>query len=71
MNDKLNIYDFDYLTMQSFVSGLGQPAYRADQIWQWLYSQMVTNFSAMTNLPNDFRSELDSTFEIDTWVPAA
>jgi 23S rRNA (adenine2503-C2)-methyltransferase len=71
MNDKLNIYDFDYLTMQSFVSGLGQPAYRTDQLWQWLYYHLATDFSTMTNLPASFRNELSSTLEFDPWSPAA
>lgn len=71
MSDKLNIYDLDYLTMQSYILGLGQPAYRADQLWQWLYFHLATDFSAMSNLPASFRNQLDSAFVIAPWSPAA
>ena len=39
---------------------LGQPAYRADQVRQWLYKQLVTDPAEMTSLPLTLRTTLAS-----------
>ena len=36
----------------------GEPAFRAKQIYSWLYQQLVTDFTAMTNLPQSLRARL-------------
>ena len=36
----------------------GQPAYRVEQVLQWLYVARVTSWEAMTNLPKALRVEL-------------
>src|SRR2546425_3814501 len=36
----------------------GEPAFRAKQVYSWLYQHLSTNFSAMTNLPQSLRNEL-------------
>jgi 23S rRNA (adenine2503-C2)-methyltransferase len=35
-----------------------EPAYRAKQVEQWLYRELVTDFDAMTNLSRDLRTRL-------------
>lgn len=37
---------------------LGQPRFRARQIWRWLYFNYVENFSAMKNIPGPLRLQL-------------
>ncbi len=37
---------------------IGQPVYRAEQLWQWLYASLVEDFAAMQNLPHSLRTEL-------------
>lgn len=37
---------------------LGQPAYRARQIWDWLYHRFVADWSEMKNLPLSLRQAL-------------
>ena len=39
---------------------LGQPHYRVSQLLDWLYDRRVTNWEAMTNLPNALRDQLRS-----------
>ena len=41
---------------------LGQPAYRANQITEWIYQKRATAFDAMTDLPRDLRTELAAGF---------
>ena len=44
----------------------GQPGYRADQIWRWIYQRRATEFHAMTDLPVHLRAELADRFTILT-----
>ncbi len=40
------------------------PAYRAEQIRQWVYDKGVLDFDAMSNLPSDLRTRLANEWEI-------
>jgi len=42
----------------------GEPAYRATQLAEWLYRKRAKTFDEMTNLPADFRAQLDRDFTI-------
>ena len=37
---------------------IGEPAFRARQLWHWIYHRGVTDFAAMTTLSKDFRVRL-------------
>lgn len=41
-----------------FVRELGQPAYRARQIWDWIYKRYAADFEQMSNLPQALRAQL-------------
>lgn len=43
---------------------LGQPAFRARQVWDWLYRKQVCSFDQMRNLPAGLRAELDGLFSL-------
>ncbi|MGB9757522.1 MAG: 23S rRNA (adenine(2503)-C(2))-methyltransferase RlmN [Candidatus Bipolaricaulaceae bacterium] len=43
----------------------GQPSYRAEQIWDWVWRKLCLDFSAMTNLPLALREELSQRFFLD------
>jgi len=43
---------------------MGLPAFRAKQVWHWLYEQRVATWAAMKNLPPDVRQKLDEQFEL-------
>src|SRR5688500_7664762 len=44
----------------------GQPAYRVDQVLQWLYERRVTSWDAMTNLPKALREQLKQAYTLNT-----
>ena len=44
--------------LQQWLAERGEPAFRAKQIYNWLYQHLVTDFSAMTNLPQALRTRL-------------
>ncbi len=43
-------------------AGLGQPAFRAGQLLDWVYRKRVRSFDAMTNLPADLRAAPEGQF---------
>ena len=51
--------------LQDFFIAQGQQAYRAAQVYQWLWSKGVHDFDKMTNLSKDIRLLLDTHFTIN------
>ncbi len=45
--------------LQQWFSERGEPAFRAQQVYNWIYRHLVREFSAMTNLPAALRSRLE------------
>lgn len=58
------ITDFSRAKLAQWCEEHDQPAYRADQIWQWLFAQRVAGFDAMQTLPARFRTELAEQFAL-------
>jgi len=56
--DLATIYDLSRADLEAWCKERGQPAYRARQIWEWLYRQRVASYDAMTNLPAALRVQL-------------
>ena len=55
------------LTMDQLAAelkGLGQPAFRAKQIFHWIHQKLVTDFSAMTDQPKALIEKLNQAFYI-------
>lgn len=44
--------------MADFLAELGEPRFRAKQLFQWVYDKGVTSFDAMTNLSRSLRQKL-------------
>ena len=52
--------------LSRFVSELGQPSYRARQIFSGIHARRLTSFAAMTDLPKDFRETLEQRAAVST-----
>lgn len=52
------------LEVEDLAKALGGPAYRARQVFEWLYSKNADSFDSMTNLSLAQRTELASRFSI-------
>lgn len=59
-----NIYDLSLESLTELLTGWGEPAYRARQVWQWLYRQYAAGFDEMTSLPASLRARLSETADI-------
>jgi 23S rRNA (adenine2503-C2)-methyltransferase len=51
--------------LAQLLTGLGQPAFRATQIYDWLWSKGATRFEDMSNLPKGLRSRLEEEYVIN------
>jgi len=61
----VNLYDLTLNEIATLLAQLGEPRYRADQLWRWLYCDLANDFEAMTNLPKTLRARLAETAQID------
>lgn len=51
--------------MQAAFAAAGVPAFRAKQVWTWMYKRGLRDFAGMNNLPKDLRETLAAQFAID------
>ncbi|OGQ97258.1 MAG: 23S rRNA (adenine(2503)-C(2))-methyltransferase [Deltaproteobacteria bacterium RIFOXYD12_FULL_57_12] len=58
----------DQLT--DFTAGLGLPAFRARQIFSWLYRPGIRNFVQMTDIAKELRLRLEERAEFSSFEPA-
>ena len=55
---KQSLLEFDRSELEHFLAELGQPKYRADQVWEWIYRRHALDFTEMTSLPKELRARL-------------
>jgi len=56
-----NFKEFTEKELAVFIARLGEKPYRASQIINWIYKKLASSFDEMTDLPLEFREELDKT----------
>jgi 23S rRNA (adenine2503-C2)-methyltransferase len=59
------LYNLDLPGLTSLMKRWGEPSYRAEQVWEWLYVHLVDAFDEMTNLPRSLRTRLAREAAID------
>jgi 23S rRNA (adenine2503-C2)-methyltransferase len=55
----------DLTLLESTLRELGEPAYRAQQVWEWT-ARGASGYEAMTNLPRGLREELEASVPFST-----
>ncbi|MDF1519955.1 MAG: 23S rRNA (adenine(2503)-C(2))-methyltransferase RlmN [Brevefilum sp.] len=63
------IYDLDFETLESQINALGQPGFRAKQIWTALYQTFRVSPDEITTLPKDFREKLSQSYSFQALDP--
>ncbi|MAC94235.1 MAG: 23S rRNA (adenine(2503)-C(2))-methyltransferase RlmN [Flavobacteriales bacterium] len=61
---KRNIRDLSLVEMQAFFTENGEKAFRAKQLYEWLWQKSARNFEQMTNLSKSLREFLDRHFDL-------
>lgn len=59
---KHNILNYDRPALRSYLALQGEPAYRADQVINWIHQKGITDWDAMTNLSKALRTKLADQF---------
>ncbi len=65
---KPNLYDLDAGEIEALLTTWGEPRYRAQQVWVWLYKHLATEVEQMSSLPKALRARLQEETRLD--VPA-
>lgn len=65
------IFDASLDELTQFVTTLGQPAYRAKQIWRAVYGDLADSAKAVTTIPKPLREQLGAAFAFTRLTPIA
>ncbi|MGG4141955.1 23S rRNA (adenine(2503)-C(2))-methyltransferase RlmN [Paenibacillus algorifonticola] len=60
------IYDYTLEQLQDWMKENGEPAFRAGQLYDWLYVKRVNSFEEMSNLSKSLRTKLFDQFQFVT-----
>lgn len=63
---KPSIYSLRLDEMKEWLTASGEKAFRAAQIYEWLYEKRVQTFEEMSNLPKALRDKLEAEFALTT-----
>ena len=66
MSEKTDIKSMNLEELKTFFSDMGEKAFRAKQVYEWLHVRQVESFEEMTNLSKTLRERLDETCRIIT-----
>ncbi len=61
---KVDIRQLDLEELKAYFTEIGEKAFRAKQVYEWLWKKGATTFEEMTNLSKDVRENLNNHFEI-------
>ena len=69
MGEKRDIKSYSLIELKEQMENMGEKAFRAKQIFQWLHKEKVERFEEMTNLSKSLRQKLNENYEIRTVKP--
>lgn len=61
---KTDIASLDLAGLRVFLTQMGEPGYRAEQVFRWLHSRRAAAFAQMTDLPKALRETLEENAQI-------
>ena len=64
MSEKIELVGLNLEEITAHLAEIGEPKFRAKQIYQWVYVHGATNFEQMTNLSKDLRARLSEKFSL-------
>lgn len=64
MSQKIELVGLNLEELTAHLAEIGEPKFRAKQIYQWVYVHGATNFEQMTNLSKDLRARLVEKFSL-------
>lgn len=64
MGEKTELLGLNISELEDFVVSIGEPRFRAKQLFKWIYNKREHSFYEMSDLPKDLRFKLDEIAEI-------
>ena len=64
MSEKIELIGLNLEEITTHLEEIGEPKFRAKQIYQWVYVHGATDFAQMTNLSKDLRARLAEKFSL-------
>ncbi len=61
---KQNLLGMNQNNLESFITSLGEKAFRSKQIYQWIHQKGIDDFYKMTNISKELQFKLNETAEI-------
>lgn len=71
MAEQIPLTELTYEELGKWLSNLGQPNYRRDQLYRWIYRSLAADFEEMTNLPASLRADLSKQATLRTLTPVS
>lgn len=65
MDKKPSVFNLTLSGLEAWAATRGEPSYRAEQVFQWLYKKRISRFHEMSDLSARLRAELDSAFLLE------
>ena len=60
---KTDIKSLDLSELTEAIKALGEPAFRAKQLYEWMHVKQVGSYNEMTNIPKSLRQKLMDNFD--------
>ncbi len=67
--EKIDIKSMNLTELTNELSRIGEKAYRARQIYEWLHIKQVSDFDEMTNISKDLRNRLGGAYKLTVLRP--
>jgi 23S rRNA (adenine2503-C2)-methyltransferase len=71
MTGRIALHNLTYEQLAQLLAGWGEPRFRVDQVWHWLYKSLIDDFDLMGNLPIVLRERLVAETELRLLTPVA
>ena len=68
-NKKPFLFDLTLKEITEIITDLGEPAYRAKQVWEQMYDKVTPSFEKMNGLPKSLREKLSEAVDISHLHP--
>ncbi len=69
MADLPLVYDLERSDLQNLLAGMGEPSYRANQLWQGLYKHFWNTPGEFTNFSKTLREKLGQSLRFEAFTP--
>ena len=57
-DNRIDIKSMSFPELKEYIGSLGEKAFRAKQLYEWMHRKLAVDFEEMTNLSKDFRQSL-------------